>query len=88
MLLLHNLVAIASYAATVAAIVPGLADDPVRASTVHQILEEVLLLVLVLGVPGSYVVGVLLGCCCCGEGDGEEDRQLEMDKVDKIYQEV
>jgi len=38
----------------------------------------------VLSVPVSYLIG-LVGQCCCG---ARSEAELEMEKMDKIYQEV
>ena len=49
------------------------------------------LFLAVLAVPVSYLMGICCGdgcsaCCCCGKGGDAAD--LEMEKMDKIYQEV
>ena len=86
-LLLHNLAAIASYAANVAAAVPGLTRDIETTVVVYRSLDEVLLLLIVLAVPVSYLAGVCAHCCACYDGDAAA-ADVEMDKMDKIYQEV
>lgn len=83
--LLHNLTAIASYAAYVTGRIPEQTHDPETVSLVQRSLDEVLLLLIVLAIPVSYLIGVLGQCCCSGRGQSAE---VEMAKMDKIYQEV
>ena len=56
-------------------------------STLHRVLDEVALLLIVLAVPMSYLVGVCGQSCpgCAGSGNPSD---VEMEKMDKIYQEV
>ena len=52
---------------------------------VKAILEEVVLFLVVLAVPGSYLIAGLCQCVC---GIDDERNTLEMEKIDKVYQEV
>lgn len=89
-LILHNLTAIAAYSAYIAAkdevcktlYNDGCADVVVD---VKNILDEVLLFLIVLAVPGSYLIASLCQCCC---GLDSDQNSLEMEKIDKVYQEV
>ena len=76
-LVLHNLTAIASFGATVAARVPSF-NVAETASIVHRSLDEAKLLLLVLAVPFSYIIAALANCCC---GVDDESDQVEMDKI-------
>ena len=84
-LILHNLTAIASYIAFI------LSKDEVctqcveTAYFVKKILDEVLLFLIVLAVPGGYLIA-WLGQCICRIDD--DRTTLEMEKIDKVYQEV
>lgn len=82
--ILHNLIAIASFGTSVAIRVPGLLNNLHPATLAHRILDEIAFLVIVLAIPVSYLFGVLCSGCC---GRGRQ-REVEMDKMDKIYQEV
>ncbi len=81
-LLLHNLCAAGSFAATVCA--RTLTEGWEEAADAHRMLDEVALLLIVLCVPASYLVGAM-GQRCCG---ARSEAELEMEKMDKIYQEV
>eukprot|EP00095_Tigriopus_kingsejongensis_P009822 snap_masked-scaffold1100_size62683-processed-gene-0.3 protein:Tk09822 transcript:snap_masked-scaffold1100_size62683-processed-gene-0.3-mRNA-1 annotation:"lipoma hmgic fusion partner-like 3 isoform 1" len=83
-LLLHNLTAMASFGTFVAILVPGLTSETTNAILAHRILDEVAFFLIVLAIPVSYVFGVMCYGCCMGRTQGE----VEMDKMDKIYQEV
>lgn len=84
-LILHNLTAIASYVAYI------LTKDEVcpkcfeTATLVSKILEEVVLFLIMLAVPGSYLIAWLCQCIC---GIDDDRNTLEMEKIDKVYQEV
>lgn len=80
-LLLHNLTTMASYGASVASRVPYF-EDARTAAFVHRILDEVLLGIIVLAVPVSYLIALAAKCCCGVDNDTDN---VEMDK---IYQEV
>jgi hypothetical protein len=89
-LILHNLTAIAAYSAYIAAkdeVCKTLYNDgcPDVVVDVKNILDEVLLFLIVLAVPGSYLIASLCQCCC---GLDSDQNSLEMDKIDKVYQEV
>ena len=61
------------------------------ATIAHRALDEVLLLCAVLAVPVSYLIGVAAHHCCPGSDGGasqQDHANLEMAKMDKIYQEV
>ena len=81
-LLLHNLCAAGSFAATVCA--RTLTEGWEEAADAHRMLDEVALFLIVLCVPASYLVGAV-GQRCCG---ARSEAELEMEKMDKIYQEV
>ena len=55
------------------------------ATFVKKILDEVVLFLIVLAVPGSYLIAWLCQCVC---GIDDDRTSLEMDKIDKVYQEV
>ena len=55
------------------------------AQFVQKILDEVALFLIVLAVPGSYLIAWLCQCVC---GIDDDRTSLEMDKIDKVYQEV
>ena len=55
------------------------------AQFVQKILDEVALFLIVLAVPGSYLIAWLCQCIC---GIDDDRTSLEMDKIDKVYQEV
>ena len=55
------------------------------AQFVQKILDEVALFLIVLAVPGSYFIAWLCQCIC---GIDDDRTSLEMDKIDKVYQEV
>ena len=52
---------------------------------VQKILDEVALFLIVLAVPGSYLIAWMCQCVC---GIDDDRTSLEMDKIDKVYQEV
>ena len=84
-LILHNLTAMASYGAYIASKYEVCPDCLDTAAFVRNILEEVLLFLIVLAVPGSYIIAWLCQCIC---GIDDDRNTLEMDKIDKVYQEV
>lgn len=81
-LILHNLTAIASYVAFL------LSKDEICSSCVEMavfvkpIFDEVLLLLVVLAVPGSYLIAGLCQCVC---GIDDDRNALEMEKIDKVW---
>ena len=84
-LILHNLTAMASYGAYIAIKEEVCSSCLDIATTVKQILDEVVLFLIVLAVPGSYLIAWLCQCIC---GIDDDSPSLEMDKIDKVYQEV
>ena len=84
-LILHNLTAMASYGAYIAIKEEVCSSCLDTATTVKQILDEVVLFLIVLAVPGSYLIAWLCQCIC---GIDDDSTSLEMDKIDKVYQEV
>jgi hypothetical protein len=86
-LILHNLTAIAAYSAYIAAkdeVCKTLYNDgcPDAVVDVKNILDEVLLFLIVLAVPGSYLIASLCQCCC---GLDSDQNSLEMEKIDKVW---
>ena len=82
-LILHNLTAIAAYSAYIAAkdeVCKTLYNDgcPDVVVDVKNILDEVLLFLIVLAVPGSYLIASLCQCCC---GLDSDQNSLEMEKI-------
>ena len=84
-MILHNLTAMASYGAYIAIKEEVCSSCLDTATTVKQILDEVVLFLIVLAVPGSYLIAWLCQCIC---GIDDDSTSLEMDKIDKVYQEV
>lgn len=84
-LVLHNLTEMASFASGVVARLPT-TEDYETVSLVHRCLDEAKYFVIVLAVPFSYVIAGLANCCC--GVDDQSDSHVEMDGMDKIYQEV
>lgn len=82
-LLIHNLVAMASYAISVIARLPSTSDVD-KYVLVHNALDEAALFIAVLAVPVSYLIGSCAHCCC----GMDRQQDVEMDKMDKIYQDV
>jgi len=87
--LLHNLSAMASYGATVAVSVgvnkPGFEGVDIEDATiVHQAMDEVELFFMACAVPIAYLLGLATTGCC----GGTDEADVEMAKMDKIYQEV
>ena len=94
-LILHNLTAIASYGAYIATKDEVNCDQAISncvdtAALVKTILDEVLLFLIVLAVPGSYLIAWLCQCLCGMIDDTcyDERTTLELEKIDKVYQEV
>ena len=84
-LILHNLTALASYGAYIASKPEVCSSCVDTAVDVKIYLDEVLLFLIVLAVPGSYLIAWLCQCVC---GIDDDRSTLEMDKIDKVYQEV
>jgi uncharacterized membrane protein len=84
-LILHNLAAMASYGAFIAIKEDVCSYCLETASFVKLILDEVVLFLIVLAVPGSYLIAWLCQCIC---GVDDDSTSLEMEKIDKVYQEV
>ena len=84
-LILHNLAAMASYGAYIAIKDEVCSYCAETATFVKHILDEVVLFLIVLAVPGSYLIAWLCQCIC---GIDDDSTSLEMDKIDKVYQEV
>ena len=84
-LILHNLAAMASYGAYIATKDEVCSFCLETATLMQQILDEVVLFLIVLAVPGSYLIAWLCQCIC---GIDDDSTSLEMDKIDKVYQEV
>ena len=84
-LVLHNFTAMARYGAYMATKEEVCVTCFETAQFVQKILDEVALFLIVLAVPGSYLIAWLCQCIC---GIDDDRTSLEMDKIDKVYQEV
>jgi len=80
-LLLHNLISLTSFALNTAIRI-DVETYLSKFTLAHTILSELELITVVLSVPMSYLIGMM----CCG--GWRHARDLEMDKVDKIYTDV
>lgn len=84
-LILHNLTEIASYGALIASKGEVCTDCWEVAIVVEGILKEVAFLLVLLAVPCSYLIAFLAHCVL---GVDDESTLVEMEKIDKVYQEV
>jgi len=81
-LVLHNLTAMARYGAYMATKEEVCVTCFETAQFVQKILDEVALFLIVLAVPGSYLIALLCQGIC---GIDDDRTSLEMDKIDKVW---